>query len=302
MATFRQLEALVTVVDQGTFLAASKRLGVAQSGISRQIQELESWIGYPLIERGSRAARPTLAATEVLSLARKILIQKQNLEGVLYSEKVIKRKLRIGVTELTALTWLPSLVSAIHTKFPKVQIEPIVDQSTRLVRLLSSGRLDVVVVPDVYSVAGMIKSQLGKVEVRWYVSPKAHEIRFTLDPKSLNPYLLLSSPGGLEEGLVDGVAYPAESSGMKLPLQSSSLVASLGLALSALANAYLPKAVADPFVRNNRLVPLEPDRAPASISYVVMARSDGFGNFHRTIFELAKKECDLNAFPLGGSE
>ncbi|MDX6744818.1 LysR family transcriptional regulator [Actinocorallia sp. A-T 12471] len=49
--SFRQMEYLVTVVEEGSFTAAAERLGVTQPTLSHQIRALERAVGVPLLER-----------------------------------------------------------------------------------------------------------------------------------------------------------------------------------------------------------------------------------------------------------
>src|SRR5262249_10359956 len=65
MATLLQLKTFMTVVDQGGFTAASRRLGLSQPAVSRAIAALERELGVPLMVRG----RDALALTEAGSIA-----------------------------------------------------------------------------------------------------------------------------------------------------------------------------------------------------------------------------------------
>ncbi|ROO88640.1 DNA-binding transcriptional LysR family regulator [Actinocorallia herbida] len=49
--SFRQMEYLVTVVEEGSFTAAAERLGVTQPTLSHQVRVLEREVGVPLLER-----------------------------------------------------------------------------------------------------------------------------------------------------------------------------------------------------------------------------------------------------------
>ncbi len=61
MATLRQMEYLVTVVDQQSFTRAAERLHVTQSGLSQQIKALERDVGATLLERLPDGLRLTAA-------------------------------------------------------------------------------------------------------------------------------------------------------------------------------------------------------------------------------------------------
>jgi DNA-binding transcriptional LysR family regulator len=65
MTTLLQLKSFATVVDQGGFTAASRRLGLSQPAVSRAVATLEKELGLPLLVR----SRDGLSLTEAGSLA-----------------------------------------------------------------------------------------------------------------------------------------------------------------------------------------------------------------------------------------
>jgi DNA-binding transcriptional LysR family regulator len=75
MATLRQLEYLVAIVDAGSFTRAAERLNVTQPGLSHQFQALEREVGGPLLERLPRGVRLTSAGRSMLPHARAALAE-----------------------------------------------------------------------------------------------------------------------------------------------------------------------------------------------------------------------------------
>ncbi|MFF3243904.1 LysR substrate-binding domain-containing protein [Streptomyces sp. NPDC002870] len=73
MATLRQLEYLVTVVDTGSFTRAAELLHVSQPALSHQVRALERDTGGPLLERLPRAVRLTPMGRAMLPHARAAL-------------------------------------------------------------------------------------------------------------------------------------------------------------------------------------------------------------------------------------
>ena len=71
----RHLRYFVAVADEATFVAAARRLGVAQPALTRQIHALERELDVELLERGPRGVRLTLAGDVALRSARHILHQ-----------------------------------------------------------------------------------------------------------------------------------------------------------------------------------------------------------------------------------
>jgi DNA-binding transcriptional LysR family regulator len=75
MATLRQLEYLVAIVEEGSFTRAAERLNVTQPGLSHQFQALEQEAGGLLLERLPRAVRLTSAGRAMLPHARAALAE-----------------------------------------------------------------------------------------------------------------------------------------------------------------------------------------------------------------------------------
>lgn len=73
MATLRQLEYLVTVVDTGSFTRAAELLHVSQPALSHQVRALERDAGGPLLERLPRGVRLTPMGRAMLPHARAAL-------------------------------------------------------------------------------------------------------------------------------------------------------------------------------------------------------------------------------------
>jgi DNA-binding transcriptional LysR family regulator len=68
-----QLTTFVTVVDEGGFTAASRRLGLSQPAVSRAVAALEHELGLPLLVRGRNVLSLTAAGSAALSHAREAL-------------------------------------------------------------------------------------------------------------------------------------------------------------------------------------------------------------------------------------
>src|SRR5262249_30523453 len=74
-----QLEALLAIVEAGTFSAAADRLALTQSALTRKIQSLEAECGTTRPARSGRRVGPTPAGREVLDSARRIQLEMDHL-------------------------------------------------------------------------------------------------------------------------------------------------------------------------------------------------------------------------------
>lgn len=74
------LDCALVIAEEGSFLAASRRLGIHHTALSRRIRDLEHALGTALFERHSGGVRPTLAGVELLRNLRRVLA---DLDGTL---------------------------------------------------------------------------------------------------------------------------------------------------------------------------------------------------------------------------
>ena len=70
---FLDLEAFLAVKETSSFHAASERLNLSQSSVTRRVQKLEEALGTEVFERTTRDVRPTLAAKRLQVRAEAIL-------------------------------------------------------------------------------------------------------------------------------------------------------------------------------------------------------------------------------------
>ena len=66
----RRLSSFLTVVEEGSFTRAARRLGITQPSLSQQVRTLESEVGGPLLERLPRGIRLTAAGRALLPEAQ----------------------------------------------------------------------------------------------------------------------------------------------------------------------------------------------------------------------------------------
>src|SRR4051794_36072184 len=80
--TLDQLRILATVVDEGSFSAAARKLRRVQSAVSTAMANLERQLALPLWDRTQRRATLTDAGTAVLVSARRVLADVDALRGL----------------------------------------------------------------------------------------------------------------------------------------------------------------------------------------------------------------------------
>jgi len=99
------LEAFASVVETGSVVAASARLHLSQSAITRRIQNVESELNIPLLHRSARPLQPTKAGLEIYEHARRVLSSVNDLRSAFAEGTELSGEFRFGMTrELGDLT------------------------------------------------------------------------------------------------------------------------------------------------------------------------------------------------------
>ena len=293
MITLRQIEALYWIVQLRTFERAAKKLNTSQSAISKRIQELEAAVGVRLFDRSLRGARLTKKGEHLLALAQEMLQLQERALELRTTQEMPARRLRLGVTELSALTWLPRLIGALRDAYPLVTIEPEVDMSRDLYDRLHEDKLDIIIIPDAFSDPHITSLHLAKVQNVWMASPNLVKTRHALSLQELANYPILIQ--GNRSGSGVHVSRWLQSEGATLPRQFScdSLIALLGLAVAGLGLTYLPKECFKPLVKEGKLkiVPTRP--ALPEMAYVAMYRNDRPFALAALVARLARATCDF---------
>jgi DNA-binding transcriptional LysR family regulator len=293
MMTFKQLEAVFWIVRLGGFSQAAAKLHTSQSAISKRVQELEAQFGTELFDRAARSSRLTEKGQEMFAIARRLLDERDQAVEQFLGPEVLERRIRIGVTELTAMTWLPKLVNLIEARYPRVVIEPDVDTSKSLREKLAADDLDLMVVPGPAGDGRFSSRPVGSVKNAWMCKPGLVRARGAVKIQELAAYRLLtqsdrSGTGGIYAQWLEalGVA-PTEK------IVSNNLVAIIGMTVSGLGVSHLPRQCLQPMVRDGRLAVIRTDPELPEIGYVVAHKADRKSALVSSIVGLAEEACDF---------
>jgi DNA-binding transcriptional LysR family regulator len=159
------LRTLVTAVDLDGFGKAAEALHRSPSAVSLQLHALEERLGKPLFRKIGRRQELTEMGEVLVGFARRML--ELNDEAVLtVRDSGLQGKVRLGVPQDFADSWLPQTLGLFALAHPNVQMEIFVEQSSRLLELLRNGDLDFALT---FGNDGGLNSQLiAMFPVHWY--------------------------------------------------------------------------------------------------------------------------------------
>jgi DNA-binding transcriptional LysR family regulator len=181
----RNLETLLYVVRLGGVSAAARHLNLTQPTVSRRIDELERELGRPLFQREGRGMVPTPLARQLLAHAERVLAELDAMRDFARGRVPLRPAIRIGVVEFVALTWFERVLTRLREAFPQQLVDLHVNVAASLVDGLTRRQLDIIMLPGPVRVAGVVKHDIGAIEMRWIATPAHMRSRDFLTPRDL---------------------------------------------------------------------------------------------------------------------
>lgn len=145
----RQLTYFVWVVELGSFSRAAAFLHIAQSALSRQINNLEIELKQRLLVRNGRGATATEAGERLLKHARSMLdLYERAYEDMENSRLGRSGSVAVGMPRSLSGAISVQFIQALHDELPDAKVNVLLGRSTQLQEWLLSGRIDMAVVFD----------------------------------------------------------------------------------------------------------------------------------------------------------
>jgi LysR family hydrogen peroxide-inducible transcriptional activator len=143
MLSLKQLRYFDAVARTRHFGRAAERCAVTQPALSMQIQELEKTLGVKLIERSRGRVMLTKAGRDIAERAARVLAAARDIVDVARAQgDTLAGPLRFGVIPSIAPYVLPALLPVIRDRHPDLDLHLRETQTQHLVRELSDGGLD----------------------------------------------------------------------------------------------------------------------------------------------------------------
>jgi len=140
----RHLRLLAAVAEHGSVTEAGHRLHVTQSALSHQLRDAEEKLGTALFLRLGKKMVLTSAGEKLLGSARKVLDElraaESQIEGLNGGTRGV---IRVSTECYTCYHWLPPVLKRFHAKYPGVEVNIVLEATSRPIAALLEGKLDV---------------------------------------------------------------------------------------------------------------------------------------------------------------
>ena len=240
--TLRQLRYFVALADAAHFGRAAARANVSQPALSLQIKELEAQLGVDLVDRLPRGVRLTRAGQEVLTRARRVLAEVDDLTQAIRWRDGLSGQLNLGVIQTVAPYLLPAALSRIRARDLSLELRVREAQTAQLVEGVRSGRLDAAIVALPVPDDGLVAHPL--VEDRFVLAGSERRLAAYADalpdPASLRAgeLLLLDEGHCLADQALEVCGLPGRG---QVDLGASSLATLCGLVAAGFGLTLLPE-------------------------------------------------------------
>ena len=166
-----QLETFATVIAEGSFEAAARRLHVTPSAVSQRIKAMEQRLGQVLVRRG-RPCLPTEAGTALVRLAGQVsLLQSETLATIRGGGLGGTTRLPVAVNADSLASWFLPALTAVPDD-PLVCFELRTEDQDHSAELLRDGSVMAAVTADSRPVQGCRAVRLGAMRYLGMASPE----------------------------------------------------------------------------------------------------------------------------------
>jgi DNA-binding transcriptional LysR family regulator len=170
--TLDQLRAFVTVVEEGSFSAAARKLKRVQSAISTSMANLEEQLGVPLWDRSTKVAKLTAQGRAILAAAQRVLLEVDVLKRVSAGMVLgLEASVSLCVEALFPLSILVASCAEFAAAMPSVDLRVDTQSLSAVSARVLTGDASIGVVAGPGLVPGVAKTQLMTVAMIPVVAP-----------------------------------------------------------------------------------------------------------------------------------
>ena len=259
MDRLSEMEAFATVVDQGGFTDAARKLGLSKSAISKYVSNLENRLGTRLLNRTTRRVSPTEIGLVYYDRACQVINDAGAADAIVTSmQSVPSGLLNVAVdTDFGGSSVFP-VIGDFLTDFPKVSVN--IQFSDNSLGLLSEGFDAAIRVGQLYD-SPLRARKLTETTIRMVASPdylekngtpkrleelNAHKLLHYSNHPASSVWKIMSATGELWQ--IRAVGSLSVNHGQSL----------LNAAINGLGIAYLPNFLYADALREQKIVDVMP--------------------------------------------
>lgn len=256
-----QLRVFHAIARYGSVSEAARQLHISQPAVSKQLAELESSVGAPLVDRLPRGVRLTQIGHCLQEHAERLFEIERTAEAEL--EELLgnqKAKLSLGASTTIGSYLVPSLFATLRRMHPEVELALHIGNTKTIHEMVRHDQVDLGLTEGLMPEDDLISTDFSEDEVIAVTAPTdalLHHKPITLEKLLTQPILVREPGSGTREVLESALA--ARGYSMRLAMELGSNEAVKNAVVHRLGIAFLSRLALDLELRSGRLVqiPLE---------------------------------------------
>lgn len=173
MDRLMEMEAFASVVDQGGFTDAARKMGVSKSAISKHVSSLEARLGARLLNRTTRRVSPTEIGLAYYDKARQVLDDASEADAMVSSlQAKPSGSLRLSASADFGVQHISKALGLFLHRYPEVNVNMVLN--THPVDIEAEG-FDVAIRLGNGAANGLKLHQLAETQMRIIGSPEYFE-------------------------------------------------------------------------------------------------------------------------------
>lgn len=255
MDIYRSMTLFVEVAKEGSIAAAGRKLHLSPPSATRLLNELEQWLGQPLVRRTTRHVSLTELGESYLPACMEILEKTQALKANAREKAVaVSGKLSITTSDILARRVLTPVISRFLTAYPDVSFD--INTSHKVVDFMSDN-IDIAFRTGTLQDSSLIARRVFNMHMKLVASP-GFIASYGL-PESDKQ--LLSLPCLISSMPVYGAKWPfLRGKSVSGPVRVDNGDITCALAVKGHGIAYLPELFVEQEIADGRLLEILPDR------------------------------------------
>lgn len=271
----RRLQALVEVVEAGSFSAAASRLGLSQPAVSQQIKGLEEELGTVLLDRSAAGVQLTTAGQAVHQRARRILdLWEETLQELRRLQQGLSGRLVVGASSIPGTYLLPRLLGPFTRRYPDVKFSLRTGDSAAMAEEALNRTVDLAVIGAPARDRRLVNLELPGDRLQ-LVAPPGHPLaaagRVPIESITKEPFVLREPGSGTRAAMEQGLARCGiKTAELNVSAEVGSTEGVLAAVSAGLGLSFVSSLAADPAVAARRVAAVELNCPPLERRFYVV--------------------------------
>lgn len=144
----REIQYILTIIEEGNMTKAAKKLYIAQSSLSQSLKKTEQQLGCKLFTRIGSNLKLTYAGERFVQLGSEIVKNFRDMENEMSDIAHMERgNITIGITYYLGSYMFPIFGPVFQKYYPNISVKLIERSSKELEELIALGHVDMAILP-----------------------------------------------------------------------------------------------------------------------------------------------------------